>query len=123
MKQTSKILEASVAQNLTDQQLALDQVFIEHSHLRPYFYEGAVLDSDDPNYDEKKAKIEAIAEYHLDFFDSFWGKIAYLSQFQVNTESSEVRSEGRSSSAKIFERKTHTPFGFIADSSPTATIG
>jgi hypothetical protein len=45
--------------------LALDRVFLDHPELQPCFYEGKDLEKSDPLY----AKVEAVAEMHLDVFD------------------------------------------------------
>ena len=45
--------------------LALDRAFLDHPELRPYFYGGKDLDKSDPLY----ARVEAVAEMHLDVFD------------------------------------------------------
>jgi hypothetical protein len=46
--------------------LDLDKLFVDHPDARPYFYEGATLPSD-PN---EKQLILAIAELHIDYFDT-----------------------------------------------------
>jgi hypothetical protein len=59
-------VEGSIYSNITSQSLAEDKIFIDNPELRPYFYEGKMLEPNDP----LKYKIWATAEYVLDFFDS-----------------------------------------------------
>lgn len=50
----------------SEQMFLLDQVFIEHPEIRPYFYEGKELRDDDPN----RQRVLAVAETLLDFMGS-----------------------------------------------------
>jgi hypothetical protein len=59
-------VEGSIYSNITTQSLAEDQIFIDHSELRPYFYSGKELEPNDP----LTHQVHATAEYLLDFFDS-----------------------------------------------------
>jgi hypothetical protein len=59
-------VEGSIYSNITTQSLAEDEIFINNPFLRPYFYEGKVLEPNDP----LKHKVHATSEYLLDFFDS-----------------------------------------------------
>jgi predicted PurR-regulated permease PerM len=59
-------VEGSIYSNITTQSLAEDQIFVNSPELRPYFYEGKLLEQGDP----LKHKVHATSEYLLDFFDS-----------------------------------------------------
>ncbi|HEX8148936.1 MAG TPA: hypothetical protein VF591_17260 [Pyrinomonadaceae bacterium] len=50
---------------LKTQQLELDRLFVEHPHLRKYFYDGARVPEDKP---DEYAQVAATAEYILDHF-------------------------------------------------------
>src|SRR5688572_43181 len=65
-KYSAASLQSSAYKAITDQVLEADKLFIEKPKLRPYFYSGAEIDKDNPDY----AAVEAIAEYQLDYFDS-----------------------------------------------------
>lgn len=52
----------------TDLFLQLDLVFIEHPHVRPYFYSGKPLSEDDPHFHQ----VQAVAELMLDVFEWIW---------------------------------------------------
>jgi hypothetical protein len=45
--------------------LQVDAHFVQHSRIRPYFYDGKILSSGDPNWDQ----VVAMAEVLIDFFD------------------------------------------------------
>lgn len=74
MKQTAAATEQSkyVADSLTSSNYAsigavmfsVNQVFIDHPELRPYFYDGENADERNPDY----ARILAVAERILDYF-------------------------------------------------------
>jgi hypothetical protein len=59
-------VEGNIYSNITTQSLAEDQIFVNNPELRPYFYEGKLLEPNDP----LKHKVHATSEYVLDFFDS-----------------------------------------------------
>ena len=59
-------VEGSIYSNITTQSLAEDEIFVNSPELRPYFYEGKMLEPNDP----LKHKVHATSEYVLDFFDS-----------------------------------------------------
>jgi hypothetical protein len=58
--------------------LDLDKIFLEKPELRPYFYEGVVIEPTAVNYD----KVLSIAEYKLDLFDLFWQHSDHLRERQ-----------------------------------------
>jgi len=59
-------VEGNSHSNITTQSLAVDEIFLNHPGLRPYFYAGKELDPNDP----LRHQVHAAAEYILDFFDS-----------------------------------------------------
>jgi hypothetical protein len=73
---TAKIqTQALTTQSVMDQLLRLDDLFISHPELRPYFYKRKEIIEGDGNYD----KALAVAEFQLDFFDSYLTQAEYLS--------------------------------------------
>lgn len=54
----------------------LDKLFIKHPELRPYFYNGQEMSK--AASDDERQRILAIAEFQLDFFDSFLTQREYL---------------------------------------------
>jgi hypothetical protein len=65
-KYTLESVESNVFGVITTQNLAADAMFINNPELRPYFYGGQAITEADPLYN----KVEATAEYLLDYFDS-----------------------------------------------------
>jgi len=59
-------VESNVFGIVTNQTLAEDQMFVNSSEIRPYFYYGKLLTDNDP----LSEKVKATAEYLLDYFDS-----------------------------------------------------
>lgn len=66
--------KALTTQSVMSQLLEVDKLFIKDPELRPYFYSRKVISEDDPNYN----KVLAIAEFQLDFFDSYLTQSEYL---------------------------------------------
>lgn len=64
----TKSHEASSYHAGTDLFLQLDLVFVEHPHVRPYFYNGKALTEGDPYYH----RVQAVAELMLDVFEWIW---------------------------------------------------
>jgi hypothetical protein len=56
---------AQTWQLITQEQVEISKVFVEHSDLRPYFYEKKALIPDDP----KRQAVLAVADMYLDFID------------------------------------------------------
>jgi hypothetical protein len=72
---TAKIqTQALTTQSVMNQLLQLDNLFINNPELRPYFYYGKEISEGDKNYD----KALAVAEFQLDFFDSYLTQSEYL---------------------------------------------
>jgi hypothetical protein len=67
-------LRSTAYKAITDQEMEIDKLFIEHPKLRPYFYSGQKINEDNPDF----AQAEAIAEYELDFFDSAQHQLEYI---------------------------------------------
>jgi hypothetical protein len=61
-------VETGAYQSVANELLELHKLYLEHPELRPYFRGGRDIRPDDPNY----PKALVLAEYQLDFFDSFW---------------------------------------------------
>jgi hypothetical protein len=57
-------LASNVYQNVTLQIFALDEIFIDHPELRPYFYSGKDISEGNPDYQ----RALATAEFILDLF-------------------------------------------------------
>jgi hypothetical protein len=57
-------LESNTYQNIPAQMFTLDEIFINHPELRPYFYSGKEIGEDDSNYQ----RVLATAEFVLDLF-------------------------------------------------------
>jgi len=57
---------SSVYQSVSSTMIEIDRFFVEHPHLRPYFYHGKELALDDPHHNE----VGAAAEMMMDFVDS-----------------------------------------------------
>lgn len=64
----ARSVESSAYQSITSELLELHKLHLEHPELRPYFRNGREIRPDDPNY----SKAVVLAEFQLDFFDSFW---------------------------------------------------
>ena len=68
-KQSQYVAEAlrvSIYQGSDDRSIAVDQIFVSHPELRPYFYLGQDIDENNPDY----PRVIAVADLILDFFDS-----------------------------------------------------
>jgi hypothetical protein len=65
-KYSLQSVESNVFGIVANQTLAEDQMFVNTSEVRPYFYYGKLLSDDDPLAE----KVKAVAEYLLDYFDS-----------------------------------------------------
>jgi hypothetical protein len=61
----AKSVKYSLYATASSHMLAVDEMFINHPALRPYFYSGKDISEDDPVYD----KAIAVADFILDFFD------------------------------------------------------
>lgn len=71
-RQGRRTLKVTTYHGATDLTLQLDQVFIEHPELRPFFYEGQPpLDSGSGD-DNLRYRVLAAAEYALDIFECIW---------------------------------------------------
>lgn len=70
-RQGRRTLRVTTYQGATDLTLQLDQVFIDHPELRPYFYERRQPPESDNN-DELRNRVLAAAEYALDIFECIW---------------------------------------------------
>jgi len=64
----ARSVESGAYQSIANELLELHKLYLEHPELRPYFRGGRDMRPGDPNYD----KALVLAEYQLDFFDSFW---------------------------------------------------
>jgi len=64
----ARSVESSAYQSITSELLELHKLHLEHPELRPYFRNGRDIGPDDPNYN----RAIVLAEFQLDFFDSFW---------------------------------------------------
>ncbi|HXH92048.1 MAG TPA: hypothetical protein VNN25_10745 [Thermoanaerobaculia bacterium] len=51
---------------ITNQGMEIDKIFVDHPEFQPYFFEGVVIRSKDPNFPRAKA----IATAFLDYIDS-----------------------------------------------------
>jgi hypothetical protein len=70
-KYTLESVESNVFGVVTNQNLAADAIFINNPELRPYFYEGQDITEADPLYN----KVQAAAEYQLDYFESLTSQL------------------------------------------------
>jgi hypothetical protein len=64
----ARSVESSAYQSITSELLELHKLHLEHPELRPYFRGGRDIRPDNPNYE----RALMLAEFQLDFFDSFW---------------------------------------------------
>jgi hypothetical protein len=64
----ARSVESGAYQSIANELLELHKLHLEHPELRSYFRGGRDMRPDDPHYD----KALVLAEYQLDFFDSFW---------------------------------------------------
>jgi hypothetical protein len=62
-------LRSSAYAVVMDKQIEIHKIFLEKPSLRPYF-EGKKIQKSDIEY----AQVQALADYHLDFFDFFWAQ-------------------------------------------------
>lgn len=79
LKEQSKTLSSSAHSSLMKKQLEVNKLFIEDPSLNPYFGDGKKVERTDCT--NKKCdfnKIEATADYILDFFDIYWSQIQYV---------------------------------------------
>ena len=67
-----RTLKVTTYHGATDLTLQLDQVFIEHPELRPFFYEGRPLPDPGSEGDTLRHRVLAAAEYALDIFECIW---------------------------------------------------
>lgn len=66
----ARSVESGAYQSIANELLELHKLYLEHPELRQYFRGGREIRPDDPNYE----KALVLAEYQLDFFDSFWAQ-------------------------------------------------
>jgi hypothetical protein len=66
-QQATRARLATVYQNVSMQMHDINRLFVEHSHLKRYFYEGVSPDQSDDDY----AQVACIAEMFVDFMDNF----------------------------------------------------
>lgn len=66
--------KALTTQHVMTELYELDKIFISYPHLRPYFYDGTEISDSNTDYE----RVRAIAEFQLDFFDSFLTQREYL---------------------------------------------
>jgi hypothetical protein len=66
LKSANDSLRTGVYANMSNWTFELDKASLEHPELRPYFYDGKDIDESDPLY----PTAAAMAEFHLDTFDS-----------------------------------------------------
>jgi hypothetical protein len=66
----ARSVESGAYQSIANELLELHKLYLEHPELRAYFRSGREMRPDDPNYE----KALVLAEYQLDFFDSFWAQ-------------------------------------------------
>jgi hypothetical protein len=81
LKEQSKTLSSSAHSSLMEKQLEVNKLFIEDPSLNPYFGDGKKVERTDCT--NKKCdfnKIEATADYILDFFDIYWSQIQYIAR-------------------------------------------
>lgn len=71
-RQARRTLKVTTYQGATDLTLQLDQVFIEHPELRPYFYESRPAPEPGGGDDILRSRVLAAAEYALDIFECIW---------------------------------------------------
>jgi len=65
-KFVAESLRTSAYEAVASQMFTVDEIFINHPELRPYFYSGKDISEDDPAYN----RVIAVAEFILDFFGS-----------------------------------------------------
>lgn len=73
-RELSASLESTAYQTITNQELDLDKMFVDHPELRSYFFEGKDTTPDDPNY----TRVQAVADFELDVFDSFYSQAPHV---------------------------------------------
>jgi hypothetical protein len=79
--QASKLtasIDSATWNNVTNQEFALDKLFIDNPSTRKYFYEGVAIQRNDQLYD----RVAATAEYMLDFIDTYFSSAQFI---QPNT--------------------------------------
>lgn len=72
--EAAKSNESGAYSNIANHMFEIDQVFINHPNLRPYFYEGAEIKPEASDYQQ----VLAVAETILDFFDAILVQKPYL---------------------------------------------
>ena len=70
-KYTLESVQSNIFGVVTNQNLASDEIFINNPELRPYFYGGQDITEADPFYN----KVQATAEYLLDYFESLTSQL------------------------------------------------
>ena len=70
----NEALKRSIYGSISNWTFELDKAFLQSPELRPYFYDGKDIDTDDPLY----PKAQQMAEYMLDTFDSVLEHKAYF---------------------------------------------
>jgi hypothetical protein len=56
----------------SDRALQMDQVFIAHPLIRPYFYDGVPVPDDDGDNAELRNRVLAVAEFVVDILEDCW---------------------------------------------------
>jgi hypothetical protein len=62
----TRAMEAQVWHSITQRGNDISLVFVQHPHLRPYFYDSKSIEKGDPNFDA----VMSVAELYLDYIDS-----------------------------------------------------
>jgi hypothetical protein len=67
-------IDSAAWYNVTNQEFALDKLFIDNPSTRKYFYDDVAIQRGDPLYDS----VAATAEYMLDFIDTYFSSAQYM---------------------------------------------
>lgn len=78
----AETLDVSSFQNIMNQQLELNKIFLDAPDFRPYFFDGVDITHDDANY----TKAVAIADTYIDFLDNLSGQIGHLASVAGYTD-------------------------------------
>jgi hypothetical protein len=73
-KKLTASIDSATWNNVTNQEFALDKLFIDNPSTRKYFYDYVEIQRNDPLYD----RVAATAEYMLDFIDTYFSSAQYI---------------------------------------------
>ena len=78
-KKLTASIDSATWGNVTNQEFALDKLFIDNPSTRKYFNDGVEIQRNDPLYD----RVAATADYMIYFIDNYFSSAQYMQTRRV----------------------------------------